>query len=180
MIYRFIVISDEVDDFMREIQIDSDATFFELHKAILDSCEYEDKELTSFTICENGWEKGQEVTREEMDVDSSVDSYVMDNTRLSELLEDEKQHLLFTFDPVANRAFFMELAQIITKKTLKEPKVTRSLGKAPEQSIDFDELLKNDPIITSSDDDDLYGSDIDESEEEFSDYSISEGNPYED
>ena len=69
MIYRFIIISDEVDGFMREIQIDADAKFLELHKLILASCGYEDNQLTSFTICENGWEKGQEITLEEMDTD---------------------------------------------------------------------------------------------------------------
>ena len=80
MIYRFIVISDEVDDFMREIQIDSDATFFELHKAILDSCEYEDKELTSFTICENGWEKVKAHTEK------------LDEQAAKERAEHDKQH----------------------------------------------------------------------------------------
>ena len=35
MVYRFTIISDEVDNFRREIQIDSDATFLELHSAIL-------------------------------------------------------------------------------------------------------------------------------------------------
>ena len=29
MIYRFTIISDEVDDFVREIQIDPEATFFD-------------------------------------------------------------------------------------------------------------------------------------------------------
>ncbi len=28
MIYRFTIISDEVDDFVREIQIDPEATFY--------------------------------------------------------------------------------------------------------------------------------------------------------
>jgi len=35
MVYRFTIISDEVDDFVREIQIDSEATFQDLHEAIL-------------------------------------------------------------------------------------------------------------------------------------------------
>ena len=35
MVYRFTLISDEVDDFIREIKIDSEATFFDLHEAIL-------------------------------------------------------------------------------------------------------------------------------------------------
>ena len=50
MIYRFIIISDEVDNFMREIQIDADATFLDFHKVIQKSCGYEDGEMTSNDI----------------------------------------------------------------------------------------------------------------------------------
>lgn len=35
MIYRFTIISDEVDNFIREIQIDPEATFYDFHEAIL-------------------------------------------------------------------------------------------------------------------------------------------------
>ena len=37
MVYKFRIISDEVDDFLREIKIDSDASFYDLHEAILTS-----------------------------------------------------------------------------------------------------------------------------------------------
>ena len=40
MVFKFILLSDEVDDFLREIHIDSDATFLELNNAILDSVGY--------------------------------------------------------------------------------------------------------------------------------------------
>ena len=40
MVFRFLLLSDEVDDFKREIQIDSEATFLDLHNAILDSVGY--------------------------------------------------------------------------------------------------------------------------------------------
>ena len=67
MIYRFTIISDEVDDFIREIQIDPDATFFDFHKAILKSVGYKDNQMTSFFICDDDWEKEKEITLEEMD-----------------------------------------------------------------------------------------------------------------
>ena len=37
MIYRFTIISDEVDDFIREIKIDSEATFFDLSRSDIES-----------------------------------------------------------------------------------------------------------------------------------------------
>ena len=52
MIYRFTIISDEVDDFVREIQIDPEATFYDFHEAILKSVGYTNDQMTSFFICE--------------------------------------------------------------------------------------------------------------------------------
>ncbi len=182
MIFRFILISDEVDDFMREIQLDSDATFLDFHKAILKTCDYKDDQLTYFTICENGWEKRQEITLVEMDTESDEDSYVMADTALSEFIDEEKQHLLYTFDPLADRCFFIEVAEIITGKRLKEPKVTRQLGKAPQQTIDVDELLAKEPLPPTGGgdlDDDLFGDGIDDDELGLEGLEISDGNPYE-
>ena len=98
MIYRFIFVSDEVDDFYREIQIDSEASFLDFHNAILESVGYPDDQMTSFFICEDNWEKREEITREEMNTSSDVDSWVMESTRISELVEDEKQRLIYIFD----------------------------------------------------------------------------------
>ena len=177
MIYRFILISDEVDGFMREIQIDADAKFLELHRLILESCGYEDNQLTSFTICENGWEKGQEITLEEMDTDADEDSYIMAETELNELLEDEKQHMLYTFDPLADRVFLIELSEIKTGKNLEKGKITRSVGEPPAQTLDFDEMFARNPIVDTSsvmDDEDMYGSEVDSSEIDLEGFDISD------
>ena len=91
MIYRFTLISDESDDFVREIQIDPEATFYDFHKAILQSVGYTDDQMTSFFICDEDWEKEKEVTLEEMDDNSEIDCWVMKETRIDELVEDEKQ-----------------------------------------------------------------------------------------
>lgn len=140
MIYRFTIISDEVDDFIREIQIDPEATFFDFHLAILKSVNYTDDQMTSFFICDDDWEKEQEVTLEEMDNNPEMDSWVMRDTPLSELIEDEKQKLLYVFDYMTERCFFIELSEIITGKELKQAVCTRKEGEAPKQTIDFEEM----------------------------------------
>lgn len=155
MIYRFVFVSDEVDDFFREIQIDSEASFLDLHHAILDAVGYPDDQMTSFFICEDNWEKREEITREEMNTDSSVDSWVMESTPLSELVEDEKQRLLYLFDPLAERYFFMELKQITYGAGLDKAICSGKGGEAPQQLIDFDAVGK---ISTSIDmDENFYG-----------------------
>lgn len=49
MVYKFRIISDEVDDFLREIKIDSEASFYDLHEAILKCTGYKDDQMTSFS-----------------------------------------------------------------------------------------------------------------------------------
>lgn len=179
MIYRFTMVSDEVEDFMREIQIDSDATFLDFHKTILSACGYSDDQLTYFTVCENGWEKGQDVTLERMDTDSDVDSYVMDETPLSDLLEEEKQHLLYIFDPLTERCLFIELSEIITGRTLAKAKVTRSQGQSPKQTVDFDEAMNNSGITALGEtDSEFFGSDISDEDIDLEGLDISEDEPY--
>ena len=127
MVYRFTIISNEVEDFIREIKIDAEATFYDLHQAILSSCHYADNVPTSFFICNQEWEQEQEILLEDMGTSrSDEDLYLMKKTRLNELLEDEKQRMVYVFDPLDNRMFFIELTEISFRKTQEQPVCSRS------------------------------------------------------
>jgi hypothetical protein len=138
MVFRFLLLSDEVDDFKREICIDSSNTFFDLHQAILKSVGYKEGEMTSFFICGDDWEKEKEITLIEMDITADEDSYVMEDCVLEDMLEEERQKLMYVFSYLTERAFYIELAEIITGKTLDAPKCTLSEGEAPEQTVEFE------------------------------------------
>ncbi len=140
MIYRFTIISDEVDDFVREIQIDPEATFYDFHEAIVKSVGYTNDQMTSFFICDDDWEKEKEVTLEEMDDNPEMDSWVMNDTTIGELIEDEKQKLIYVFDYMTERCFLLELSEIITGKALSDAKCTKKEGEAPKQLMDFEEM----------------------------------------
>ncbi len=45
MIFNFRIVSDEVDNFRREIQIDADATFLDLKNAICESVAYDKNQV---------------------------------------------------------------------------------------------------------------------------------------
>ncbi len=167
MIYKFLIVSDEVDDFKRVIKIDSDATFKELNDAILDSVGYTHDQMTSFFICEDDWEKTTEVTLVDMGRDSDEDIWLMEKTRLSDLVEDEGQRLMYVFDYLTDRAFFMELRETIFGEELDAPVCTKSVGDAPAQMVDFEEVEKKIAQQVAADDldADFYGAD---------DYDISE------
>jgi hypothetical protein len=140
MIYRFTLISDEADDFLREIQISPDATFYDFHKAILQSVGYTDDQMTSFFICDDDWEKEKEITLEAMDDSSENDSWVMRDTTLGDLIEDERQKLLYVFDYLTERCFFIELSEIITGKNAPQAQCTRREGEPPQQTVNFEEI----------------------------------------
>ncbi|MCC8154849.1 MAG: hypothetical protein LIP01_12000 [Tannerellaceae bacterium] len=140
MVFRFLLLSDEVDDFIREIRIDAEDTFLDLHKAILDSVGYDHDQMTSFFICDDDWSKKTEITLVDMDKSSEEDSYIMEDTRLEELLEDEEQKLLYVFDYMTERAFFMESREILPGQDLDAPVCTKSQGVPPPQIVSFDEI----------------------------------------
>lgn len=72
-----------------------------------------------------------------MGTSSDEDSYIMKETKLSDLLEDEKQKLLYVFDPLSERVFFIELSEIITGKDLDNAICSRKAGEAPKQTLDL-------------------------------------------
>ncbi|MDR3327730.1 MAG: hypothetical protein LBT04_06365 [Prevotellaceae bacterium] len=137
MLYKFVLASDEVENFVREIDIDPESTFLDFQKAIIESVKFSEGELTGFYICSENWEKEVEVLFMEMDSDASIYTHLMNETKLDELIEDEGQKLMFVFDLLTERAFFIELKEIIPGKTLSEPTCTLKRGNPPSQTIDF-------------------------------------------
>ncbi|MDR0430412.1 MAG: hypothetical protein LBH58_08060 [Tannerellaceae bacterium] len=156
MIFRFLILSDEIDDFVREIKIDSEATFMELHNIIIESVGYTKDQMSSFFICDDDWSKRTEITLVDMGTSSEEDSYIMEETRLEELLEDEEQKLLYVFDYLTERAFFMDLREIIPGQTLDKPVCSRSEGMPPPQSINFEEADARNSVADSFNED-FYG-----------------------
>lgn len=138
MIFNFRLVSDEVDHFKREIKIDADATFLDLRNAICDAVNYDKNEMSSFFICDNNWEKEKEITLEDMGTDSDEDAYIMDECVLSDYIDDEGQRLMFTFDYLNDRSFFLEMKEMITGRDLRDPICTLSLGNPPQQFIELE------------------------------------------
>lgn len=138
MIYRFKLVSDEVSDFARVIEIDSNATFLDLRNAILDSVGFPKDDLDSFYICDDDWEREKEITLVDMGSTSDKDIWLMEETVVSDLIEEEGQRLQFVFDYLSERAFFIEMKESIPGDHLDAPRCTLTRGKAPVQHIDID------------------------------------------
>lgn len=162
MIFTFRIVSDEVDNFKREIKIDGTATFLDLKNAICDCVGYDKGQMSSFFLCDRNWDKEKEITYEDMGSDADQDVWLMDESVLSDFIDDEGQRLLYVFDYITDRAFFIEMTEIVTGRSLKDPVCSLSLGHAPQETVDLDEfdakIDAKQAAVTATDlDEDFYG-----------------------
>jgi hypothetical protein len=96
--------------------------------------------MTEFYVCDEEWERHEQITREDVfDEDMSEDVYLMEETPLSDFIEDEGQHFEFVFDPYAERSFFLDVKELIPGEHLSAPEVIRAKGDAPQQLLDFED-----------------------------------------
>jgi len=184
MIYKITFSCDEVNKFRRVFEADSEATFMDLHKAILASVNYPDDQMTSFFMCNDRWEKEQEITLVPMGSSFEYDNMVMDSTRLSDLMEEQGQRLIYIFDPMFERCFFGSLKQI-RPGTMEGVKCIESEGKAPKQLQTEDPsagIIGKDGKADWESDEDFYGdSEYDEGDldmEGFQDLSFEDGSMF--
>ena len=140
MVYKFKLVSDEVSNFSREIEIDANSSFFQLRNAILDSVNYTKDDMDSFFLCDDEWQRQEEITLEDMGSSSDQDIWIMDDTPLNELIEEEGQKLVFVFDYLTERSFFMEMKEAVPGRNLSDPICTVKRGNPPVQRVDLDEF----------------------------------------
>ena len=158
MIYKFFLCSEEVDGFYRELRIDADKSFLDLHKLILRSVDYADDQITSFYLCDDNWDREREIGLVDMEVGMDEDVLLMEDTILRDYVSEEGQKLQYVFDNVNDRAFFLELKEIITREHLDEGEVSRTKGKAPVQLASFDDVPRNVQSVGVDDEELFYGS----------------------
>lgn len=136
MIYNFRVISNEVDDFIFEIAIDSKVRFVDLHSFIQKELSFDSSQITSFFITDADWNKEIEITLLDM-MEESDWHKVMDQVSLEDLLSQTRQRLLYTFDVFADRVLFMELTAM-EEGNLQKPVCLRKEGTPPAAVADDD------------------------------------------
>ena len=134
MVLKFRLISNEHDDFIRDIEILDDQTFFHLHMAIQDNLHFDKSQIASFFVCNQDWEKGQEITLFELSEEESAKVITMENAMLGDQLPEIHDKMVYVFDVFNERQFFIELVEKREPDTLKHyPLCSFEQGQAPQQ-----------------------------------------------
>jgi hypothetical protein len=158
-LYKFKLTFEEYEDISRVIEIKSSQTFFEFHKAILDSVGFDQKQMASFYMSNDTWKKEQEITLEDMSDDrdeNSIPIPTMKDSRLSMFVNDPHQKIVYVYDFIEMWTMHLELVAIEMKEKtgIKYPLCSKSVGLAPKQydkvqrfglvdENEFDEITKN-------------------------------------
>lgn len=114
MIYRFRMLTDENDNFVRDFEVESSMTLLDLHEFILQMLGY-DPCMASFYTADDRWEREQEYTY--MDMGGGMGDagmgmpLPMATAHLDEVLTHLHARLIYVFDPFTERAYFMELIE---------------------------------------------------------------------
>jgi hypothetical protein len=144
MIYLFRIISDENQEFLRDLVIDGSDTFLDFHHALQKDLDYDSSQLASFYITSEIWEKQQEITLIDMMQDQELETRTMEDTTIDEFVHKLNQRMIYVFDFFSERAFFIELIEMSDEVSPREtPFIGQSRGEAPSQlALD---LLEEEP-----------------------------------
>ena len=141
-------------------------TFLELHQTLQKNMSYDAKQLASFFVTNELWEKEQEITLIDMMQDPNQGTPTMDQVTLDEYLTEINQRMIYVFDFFSERAFFIELIEKTDQTSTKEtPFIGHAAGDAPPQ-LSLDLLLDDaepypDEFDMDEDMDDLRIDDLD-------------------
>lgn len=183
--YKFKVYYDEIDDFVRDVEILSNDNFESFHKLIYDCTGLQGNEFAAFSICDQKWNKQKEITLLDISDDdsfadetpdyddddqystkSNLPKFVMCDAILKDFITDPHQHIMYEYDFMNPKVFYIELQKTLqtddgegfprcTYKKMELPK--ESLKKLiGDDDLEFDDDLENEDEL-----DDLFGGEID-------------------
>ena len=162
--FRVLIDTDKSEEIFRDIIISSTENFETFYQAILASFEWTGRELASFYVSNDSWDKGHEIALMDMQLSDSLDApSIMKETIIQDMVGTSKQKFILVYDFLKMWCFMIELIEVI-QEDFEGPMLDLSVGIAPlEDSKEVD--LSND---TFGGGDDL-GNDIDDIFSDFED-----------
>lgn len=150
--YKFKVYFDEVDDFVRDVEVLANDNFESFHKLLFDCLGLKGNEFAAFSICDPKWNKQKEITlmdtsddedfvEPEYDDEDSystkthLPSFVMKDALLKDFISDPHQHIIYEYDFMNPKIFYLELQKVLKtdEDPLLFPRCTYKCGELPVQ-----------------------------------------------
>ncbi|MBN3036288.1 MAG: hypothetical protein JW861_11950 [Bacteroidales bacterium] len=149
--YKFRILSDLNEDFIRDIEIRADQTFFDFHLILTESAGLSGNELASFHICDQEWAKLREITLIDMmgdglerkEAENSLgEIFIMKDAKIRDFILEPRQRLVYEYDFLNMYTFFIELVKVTrAHEDAEYPRCTRSTGRIDRQAVKENYLL---------------------------------------
>jgi hypothetical protein len=153
MVYKFVVLSDEDESFVREFEFLDSHTLLDFHNMLQDELEFDKSQMASFYLATDNWEKEEEFTLFDMGTGSST----METAVLEDIIFRKNQKLLYIFDFFNERGLFVEYTGESKEVAGREyPVWTNSKGSPPKPGVfgSSSRKLYNSIVVSEDEDDD--------------------------
>ncbi|HNR42259.1 MAG TPA: hypothetical protein PKL65_08510 [Bacteroidales bacterium] len=149
MVYKFVVLSDEDESFVREFEFLDTQNLMDFHNLIQEELEFDKSQMASFYLATDNWEKEEEFTLFDMGTGSST----MESAVFEDIIFRKNQKLLYVFDFFNDRALYIEYTSEAKEIEGREyPVCTNSKGVPPKQVVFGSSSRKLYNLIVVSDD----------------------------
>lgn len=183
--YKFKVYFDEVEDFVRDVEILANDNFESFHKLIYDCTGLKGNEFAAFSICDQKWNKQKEITlfdtsdddayvdetpdyedEDQYSTKSNLPKFVMSEALLKDFITDPHQHIMYEYDFMNPKVFYIELQKALQTDSADEfPRCTYKKEELPKErlqvKLDDPEDLELEDFDNEDELDDLFGDGMD-------------------
>lgn len=174
LVYRFRITFENNDEFLREIELDTNQTFLDFYNILVENLLLEKSVPSAFYLSDHKYRKKQAIyhpdsvsakkgegNKPKQNLDDSP-ILLMDKCVLSDYVDDPHQKFLFIYDLALDWNFYIELVRIPQgEEKLDYPRMVRTVGKTP-----LELTKKAITLPTSVSDEDFDLGEIDELEPE--------------
>jgi len=148
LVYRFRITCEELDGFLREIEILPNQTFLDFHYILTESSELMHCDRSSFFITDKKYKKDKEISlkaekrhvrRYDEDLDQVVTEPVtlplMKASKLKDYIEDPHQKMIYEFEGREHFSFHIELFKIFPSEGNESfPRCVRRIAELPKKA----------------------------------------------
>lgn len=158
-IFHLRILLDDSEDVFRDIEIEKNASFLDLHEIILKAFNFSGLEMASFYQSNEYWDRGEEIVQMDTMKDPEQNTIrAMADTPLHEMMRQKGDKMLYLYDFMRMWIFYIELMdETEGQKDITYPQVVLWVGNAPAEDSKSAESIS----FTIEDEDDFYEDDID-------------------
>lgn len=133
MIFKFRMLSDENDNFVRDYEVPYDMSLKDFHDFVGRSLGY-GATMASFFTADEHWEKLREFTLFDMGGSGEEGAPVpMESVLLGQILRNNRDRLIYQFDLINDRSLYLELTEAKRPEAgMEYPRVAFEHAPAPD------------------------------------------------